>query len=80
MHYLANRWRFRTIKCLCLDEYKMESALHGTSRLQTSVTDEPLIRLNAVDFVEDAEFRAIEASSADEALLQLDQNDDISIL
>ncbi|NTF10695.1 response regulator [Agrobacterium rubi] len=44
------------------------------------VEDEPLIRMNAVDFAEDAGLRAIEASNADEALAQLDQNDDISIL
>ncbi len=44
------------------------------------VEDEPLIRMSAVDLVEDAGFRAIEASNAEEALQKLNMSSDIGIL
>lgn len=44
------------------------------------VEDEPLIRMMAVDFVEDAGFSTIEAANAEEALASLDNNPDISVL
>lgn len=44
------------------------------------VEDEPLIRMNAVDLVEDAGFVAIEAANADEALEKLQQHDEICVL
>lgn len=44
------------------------------------VEDEPLIRMTAVDFVEDAGFNAIEACNADEALALLHEHDDVCVL
>lgn len=44
------------------------------------VDDEPLIRMNAVDVLEDHGFAAIEAEDADDALVQLDAHPDISVL
>jgi len=44
------------------------------------VEDEPLLRMVAVDLVEDAGFQAIEASNADEAILLLETRDDIRIV
>ena len=44
------------------------------------VEDEPLIRMDAIDIVEDAGFRTYEAASADDALLVMDRVDDIAIL
>jgi len=44
------------------------------------VEDEPLVRMLAVDVVEDAGFEAIEATNADEALDILEKNDHIRIL
>lgn len=44
------------------------------------VEDEPLLRMMAVDLVEDAGFEAVEASNADEAVLILEQRGDIRIV
>lgn len=44
------------------------------------VEDEMVLRMRAVDIVEDAGFRAVEAVSADQALLILEQRSDISML
>lgn len=44
------------------------------------VEDEPLVRMVAVDLVEEAGFEAIEASDADEAILFLENIPDIRIL
>ena len=44
------------------------------------VEDEPLLRMMAVDVVEDAGFEAIEAANADEAVNILEGRDDISII
>ncbi|WP_185804749.1 response regulator [Pontivivens nitratireducens] len=44
------------------------------------VEDEPLIRMDAIDIVEDAGFRTYEAASADAALLVMERVDDIAIL
>ena len=44
------------------------------------VEDEPLVRMIAVDLVEEAGFEAIEASDADEAIALLEQVSDIRIL
>lgn len=44
------------------------------------VEDEPLIRMSAVDLVEEAGFIAIEAENADEAIAILEQRSDISIV
>jgi CheY-like chemotaxis protein len=44
------------------------------------VEDEPLVRMLAVDLVEESGFEALEASNADEAILILERNSDIRIL
>ena len=44
------------------------------------VEDEMVLRMRAVDIVEDAGFVAVEAVSADQALLILEQRSDISML
>ncbi|SFE44541.1 Response regulator receiver domain-containing protein [Sulfitobacter brevis] len=44
------------------------------------VEDEPLIRLEAVDTIEDAGFRTYDAGSADAALKILEAQDDIGVL
>src|SRR6187200_15051 len=44
------------------------------------VEDEMLLRMRAVDIVEDAGFRAVEAVNADEALAILESRSDISLL
>ncbi|MBB3447331.1 response regulator [Rhizobium sp. BK379] len=44
------------------------------------VEDEPLVRMLAVDLVEEAGFEAIEASDADEAIVALENIPDIRIL
>jgi len=44
------------------------------------VEDEPLLRMDAVDFIEDAGFDTIEAGHADEAIAILKTRDDVAIL
>ena len=44
------------------------------------VEDEPILRMMAIDLVEDAGFTAVAAASADEAIALLEQNDDIRIV
>ena len=44
------------------------------------VEDELVLRLRAVDIVEDAGFKAVEAVSADEALSILETRSDIALL
>jgi CheY-like chemotaxis protein len=44
------------------------------------VEDEPLIRMEAVDMIEDAGFRTLAAASADRAIALMEQHDDIGIL
>lgn len=44
------------------------------------VEDEALIRLNAVDLIEEAGFQAIEAANADEAIRILESRNDIRIV
>jgi CheY-like chemotaxis protein len=44
------------------------------------VEDEPLVRMLAVELIEDAGFEALEACNADEAILILDNNKDVRIL
>ena len=64
----------------------MSSELTKTSAPVTSSTnvlvveDEMVLRLRAVDIVEDAGFTAVEAVSADEALAILESRSDISLL
>jgi len=44
------------------------------------VEDEPLLRMAAIDLVEEAGFQAIEAQNADEAIQLLESRDDIRII
>jgi CheY-like chemotaxis protein len=44
------------------------------------VDDEPLLRMAAIDLVEEAGFEAIQASSADEAILLLESRMDIRVI
>jgi CheY-like chemotaxis protein len=52
----------------------------GQKAIVLIVDDEPLLRMAAVDLVEEAGFRTIEASSADEAILLLESRADIRVL
>lgn len=44
------------------------------------VEDEPLIRMDAVDMIEDAGFKTYEASCADEAVAMMERHEDIGAL
>lgn len=44
------------------------------------VEDEPLLRMDAADFIEEAGFEVIEAAHADEAIAILKNRDDIAIV
>ena len=44
------------------------------------VEDEPLLRMRAVDLVEEAGFKALEAENADQAIQILEGRDDIRII
>lgn len=44
------------------------------------VEDEPILRMDAVDFVEAAGFEAVEAASADDAIVILENRPDIRIV
>jgi two-component system, response regulator PdtaR len=44
------------------------------------VEDEPLLRMNAVDLVEDAGFEAVAAANAGQAIQVLERRDDIRII
>jgi two-component system, response regulator PdtaR len=44
------------------------------------VEDDPLLRMNAVDMIEEAGFRAIEASDADAAIQMLETRNDIRLI
>src|ERR1051325_803086 len=52
----------------------------GSSTNVLVVEDEMVLRLRAVDIVEDAGFTAIEATNADEALSILESRSDIALL
>ena len=58
----------------------MSSAPTGSPPNVLVVEDEMLLRLRAIDIVEDAGFTPIEAVNADEALLILESRSDISLL
>ena len=44
------------------------------------VDDEALLRLNAIDLMEEAGFDAFESGNAEDALVQLDQHPEVSVL
>src|SRR5688500_19215978 len=58
----------------------MSSVPSGSSTNVLVVEDEMVLRMRAVDIVEDAGFTAVEAISADEALSILESRADISLL
>src|SRR3954462_14061634 len=58
----------------------MSSVPTGSSTNVLVVEDEMVLRMRAVDLVEDAGFTAVEAVSADEALAILESRSDISLL
>src|SRR6201996_2660675 len=58
----------------------MSSESVGSSTKVLVVEDEMVLRIRAVDIVEDAGFTAIEAVNADEALSMLESRSDISLL
>src|SRR5437870_1925594 len=58
----------------------MSSGPAGSSTKVLVVEDEMLLRMRAVDIVEDAGFTAIQAVNADEALSILQSRSDISLL
>src|SRR5688500_19481716 len=58
----------------------MSSVPSGSSTNVLVVEDEMVLRMRAVDIVEDAGFTAIEAVNADEALSILEARSDISLL
>lgn len=51
-----------------------------TNPIMLIVEDEPLIRMCAVDFAEEAGYEALEAGNAGEALAALELRDDIAVL
>ncbi|MCX7568191.1 response regulator [Sulfitobacter sp. F26169L] len=57
----------------------MEKDVHIRSAVLI-VEDEPLIRMEAVDMIEEAGFRTFDVGSADSAISTMEQNEDIGIL
>jgi CheY-like chemotaxis protein len=58
----------------------MEDAVLRKRTVVLVVEDEPLILMNAVDIVEDADFEAVEATDAGEAIRILATRDDIQVV
>ena len=58
----------------------MTSSEIGRSFAVLVVEDEPILRLHALDIVEEAGFTAIEAKNADEAIAILESRNDIALL
>jgi CheY-like chemotaxis protein len=56
------------------------SAFVSSKPVVLVVEDEPLLRMNAVDIVEEAGFAVIEASNADDAIAILESRDDIRVV
>lgn len=56
------------------------SAFVSSKPVVLVVEDEPLLRMNAVDIVEEAGFTVIEASNADDAIAILESRDDIRVV
>lgn len=56
----------------------------ATSHFETAVVlvveDDPLLRMNAVDMIEEAGFHALEASNADAAIRMLETRNDIRLI
>ena len=58
----------------------VQPSLSSLKQIVLVVEDEPIVRMMALDIVEDAGFVAIEAASADEAVLILESRTDIRIV
>jgi two-component system, response regulator PdtaR len=58
----------------------MTSEIRNSPHAVLVVEDDPLLRMHAVDIVEDAGFTAIEAENADEAIAILEKRSDITVL
>jgi two-component system, response regulator PdtaR len=58
----------------------MNAPSHDTPPVVLVVEDEPLLRMLAVELVEEAGFTALEAGNADEAVALLESRSDISLL
>lgn len=58
----------------------MTDSLSPSRPVVLIVEDEPLLRLNAVDIVEDAGFHAVEAANADQAIEILTMRSDIRVV
>ncbi len=59
----------------------MLTATHEEQPVVLLVEDEPLVRMTAVDELEDAGFRVLEAANADIALMVLEaQSDEVQVL
>ncbi|PZQ86928.1 MAG: hypothetical protein DI534_15730 [Leifsonia xyli] len=58
----------------------MTGATPSATRVVLVVEDDPLVRMSAVDIVEDADFVAYEARNADQALRMLEAHPEISVL
>jgi two-component system, response regulator PdtaR len=58
----------------------MPSSEAGRPYVVLVVEDEPILRLHALDIVEEAGFTAIEARNADEAIAILESRSDIALL
>jgi DNA-binding NtrC family response regulator len=58
----------------------MEDAVLRKRTVVLIVEDEPLILMNAVDIVVDADFEAVEATNADEAIGILATRDDVRVV
>jgi two-component sensor histidine kinase/CheY-like chemotaxis protein len=64
--------------CKCMNDVSGAVPSHSPNVLV--VEDEMLLRMRAVDIVEDAGFNAVEANSADQALAILESRSDIALL
>jgi CheY-like chemotaxis protein len=58
----------------------MSSPASGPRKIVLVVEDEPLLRMMAVDIIEEAGFEALEAGNATEAVLILEQRTDIRLV
>lgn len=65
---------------MTLEEYAVPNAPAGTRPIVLVVEDEPVLRMMAVDLVEDAGFEAVEAANAAQAVAILERRLDIRIV
>lgn len=58
----------------------MDEGSNSDTVMVLVVEDEPMIRMNGVDLLEDQGYRVLEAASADEAIALLEQAPDVRLL